>query len=276
MSMPAEPIIGADPKEPVRTAADWAGVLNETIAGDGTGFVAPAAEAQQGQQVPPAQNDPAAPRYTEDDIQRIRREEKDKLYGRIEEMSKQLETLDAERKAAEEARQAEIAAKEAQARREEEEKMETRELLERKEQEWSSRFSDLESQYAADKAVFEKERAFQRIEQYKQERIAQEAEYIMPELRDLIGGSDEAAIDNSIEEMKARTAAIMAQVTQSAQDQRQAMRGAAPTAPPVGPMEQMQTYETITAEDISSMDMETYRKYRETLLHESARAYNGR
>lgn len=276
MSDVSEPVLGADPKQPIRTAADWAGVLGETMAGDGTGFGAPAAaptgEDQQSQQVP--QEVPGA-RYTEEDIQRVRREEKDKVYGRIEEMSTQLKALNAEREAAEAARQAEVAAKEAQVKREEEEKMETRQLLEVKEQEWASRFSELESKYEQDKAVFDKERAFQRVEQYKQDRVAQESEYIMPELRDLIGGSDEAAIDQSIEEMKNRTAAIMAQVQQSAQDQRQQMRGAAPTAPPVGPMEQMQTYETITAEDIGSMDMETYRKYRETLLNAAGRAYRG-
>lgn len=262
-------IVGTDPKEPPRTAAQWADVQNETMAGP------------MGMGNPQLADNPVSPTdsntrfYTDEDLERVRREEKDKLYGRIQSMDEQLKAIQKEREEQEAARQAEIAAEAERARREEEEKMETRELLQRKDEEWASRFSELESRYEQDKAVFERERRFQEVMQYRQARIEQDSEFIIPELRDLITGNSEEEIDASIEEMKARTAAIMGQFEASASVQRQSMRGAAPTAPPVGPLEQMTTYESITPEDIRSMDMETYKKYRASLLNATGRAYRG-
>jgi hypothetical protein len=261
--------VGTDPKEPIRTSATWAEVQNETLAGN------PLAHSQQNveQNVAPTAADTRF--YTDEDLERVRREEKDKLYGRIQTMDEQLKAIQKEREAAEAARLAELEAETEKARREEEEKMETRDLLQRKEEEWSSRFSELEGRYEQDRAVFERERRFTELEQYRQERIAQESEYIIPELRDLITGNSEQEIDGFIEEMKSRTAAIMGQFEASASTQRQAMRGAAPTAPPVGPLEQMQTYESITPDDIRTMDMETYKKYRASLLNAAGRQYRG-
>lgn len=261
--------VGTDPKEPVRTSATWAEVQNETLAGNPLAHSLPEVE----QNV--ARTEADARFYTDEDLERVRREEKDKLYGRIQTMDEQLKAIQKEREAAEAARIAELEAESEKARREEEEKMETRDLLQRKEEEWTSRFSELEGRYEQDRAVFERERRFTELEQYRQERIAQESEYIIPELRDLITGNSEQEIDGFIEEMKARTAAIMGQFEASASTQRQAMRGAAPTAPPVGPLEQMQTYESISPDDIRTMDMETYKKYRASLLNAAGRQYRG-
>jgi hypothetical protein len=262
--------VGTDPKEPIRTSSTWAEVQNETLGGN------PLAHSQQEvveQNV--ARTEADSRFYTDEDLERVRREEKDKLYGRIQTMDEQLKAIQKEREAAEAARLAELEAEVEKARREEEEKMETRELLKRKEEEWAGRFSELEGRYEQDRAVFERERRFTELEQYRQERIAQESEYIIPELRDLINGNSEQEIDGFIEEMKSRTAAIMGQFEASASTQRQAMRGAASTAPPVGPLEQMETYESITPDDIRSMDMETYKKYRASLLNAAGRQYRG-
>lgn len=263
-------IVGTDPREPIRTSATWAEVQNETMSGNPMGVQ------QQYPTEPTVENiDNGGRFYTDDDLERVRREEKDKLYGRIQSMDEQLKAIQKEREAVEEARRKELEAEAEKARREEEEKMETRQLLERKEQEWSSRFSELESRYEQDRAVFDQERRFNELEKFRQDRVAQESEYIIPELRDLIRGNSEEEIDASIEEMKARTAAIMGQLEASVSVQRQSMRGAAPTAPPVGPMEQMETYESITPDDIRSMDMETYKKYRASLLNAAGRQYRG-
>lgn len=263
-------IVGTDPREPIRTSATWAEVQNETMAGN------PMGNQQQYLTEPTVENTDNGTRfYTDEDLERVRREEKDKLYGRITAMDEQLKAIQKEREAVEEARRKELEAEAEKARREEEEKMETRQLLERKEQEWSSRFSELESRYEQDRAVFDQERRFTELEKFRQDRVAQESEYIIPELRDLIRGNSEEEIDASIDEMKARTAAIMGQLEASVSVQRQSMRGAAPTAPPVGPMEQMETYESITPDDIRSMDMETYKKYRASLLNAAGRQYRG-
>lgn len=266
-------IVGADPKEAPRTSATWAEVQAETMAGN---LLVPNQQAfseQPAQHVAPTAADSRF--YTDEDLERVRREEKDKLYGRIQAMDEQLKSIAQEREEAEKARLAELEEQAMKARKEEEENMKTRDLLERKEQEWSERFSELESRYEQDRAVFERERRFNELEAYRQERVAQDSEYIIPELRDLIRGNSEEEIDASIEEMKARTAAIMGQMEASVSTQRQAMRGAAPTAPPVGPMEQMETYESITPDDIRSMDMETYKRYRASLLNAAGRQYRG-
>lgn len=262
-------IVGADPKEPPRTAAMWAEVQNETLAGNPMGT--PHQQEMTDNNVALSNSN----FYTDEDLERVRREEKDKLYGRIQQMDEQLKLIQQEREEREAALRAEQEAEAERARREEEEKMETRELLKRKEEEWQSRFSDLETRYEQDRAVFERERRFQEITQYRQARVDQESEYIMPELRDLIVGNSEEEIDASIDEMKARTAAIMSNIQGAVQEQRQTLRGAAPTAPPVGPLEQMETYESITPDDIRSMDMETYKKYRASLLNATGRAYRG-
>lgn len=261
-------IIGADPKEAPRMASTWADVQAETMAGNPLGN-----PQQMTNNV--EQNAATSNFYTEEDLERVRREEKDKLYGRIQTMDEQLKAIQKEREEQEAARIAEMQAEIDRARREEEEKMETRDLLKRKEEEWSDRFSELENRYEQDRAVFERERRFNELEQYRQARIAQESEYIIPELRDLITGNSENEIDAFIEEMKARTAAIMGNFEVSASAQRQSMRGAAPTAPPVGPLEQMETYESITPDDIRSMDMETYKRYRASLLNAAGRQYRG-
>lgn len=260
-------IVGADPKTPPRTAGDWAEVQQETMAGGPQVAGTPVVQITE----PAPTQEQAQEFYTRDDLQRVRREEKDKLYERISTMDEQLKALQAERDAAEAAAKAEAEAAREKAKREEEEKMEVRDLLVRKEQEWTEQLSSLEQRYEQDRAVFEMERRLQMLETYKQERIAQESEYVMPELRDLITGSSEGEIDASIEQMKQRTAAIVSQIANSVGSQRQDMRGAAPTAPPVGPMEQLQQYETLTPDDIRTMDMETYKKHRATLMQAASR-----
>jgi hypothetical protein len=111
------------------------------------------------------------------------------------------------------------------------------------------------------------------IDQYRQARIEQDAEYIMPELRDLVRGSTEDEIEASLTEMRTRTEVIMQNMNAAAVDQRQMQRGVAPTAPPVGPLEQASTYESLSPDDIRGMDMETYRKYRERLIPAASQAY---
>jgi DNA repair exonuclease SbcCD ATPase subunit len=264
-------IVGADPKEPPRTTEQWGDVLNETTA---SSMMGQQGQTEEGQGQPPVEQ--PSHRYTDEDLERVRREEKDKLYGRISQMDEQLKSIQKEREEAEAERRAQVEAEAEARRREEEEKMEVRDLLRKKEEEFNARLAEVESQREADRMLLEKERRFTEIEQYRIARTSQESEFIIPELRDLIRGNDENEIDASIEEMKARTAAIMGNISGAVQDQRQAMRGASPTAPPVGPMEQMESYQSLTPEDIGSMDMETYKKHRERLLRASASQYTGR
>lgn len=202
--------------------------------------------------------------FTEEEVAEIRRAEKDKLYPRIEEITSQLKELQ-ESRAAEQAERDRLAQEAAEALKAKEEgELEVRDLLARKETEWMQQLSTLEQRYDADRAVFERERQFNELMDYRRQRIEQESEWILPELRDLVSGDNPAAIDASIEVMKARTEQIFANM-QQVQPPPQP-RGAAPTSPPVGPMEQLPVYESLTPEDIKGMDMETYKRYRGQLL----------
>jgi len=204
--------------------------------------------------------------FTEEEVAEIRRQEKDKLYPRINEMSDQLRELQ-EARQAEQAERERLAQEAAELQRQKEEgELEVRDLLARKETEWQSQIAKLEQRYDADRAVFAREREFNELQEYRRQRIEQEAELILPELRDLVSGDNPAAVDASIEVMKARTEQIFANMAAVQQSYIPAPRGAAPTSPPVGPMEQMPSYESLTPEDIKGMDMETYKKYRGQLL----------
>jgi DNA repair exonuclease SbcCD ATPase subunit len=205
-------------------------------------------------------------RFTAEQLDEARRQEKEKLYPRLEEMGAQLKALQDERAAELAQREAEIAERDRLLKEKEEEEMDLRQLFERRESEFTSQIEQLNQRYETDRAVFDRERALQEAAQYRQARIDQESEFIFPELRDLVQGSTPDEVDRSIEEMKTRSDMIF-QNLQAAQ-QPAPFRGAAmPSVPPVGPMEQLPSYEQLTPEDIRAMDMDTYKRYREQLLN---------
>lgn len=254
-------IVGTEPAQP-RVATEWP---TQTAA---------QAVSQPVQVLTEPVQQPANGRYTDDDLNKVRQQEKDKLYPRIEQMDQELKALKAERDAAAAAAQEEAKRLAEEARRKEEEGLSVRALLEKKEGEWTSQIEELRNLREQDRAVFEMEKRLAETEQYKFARVAQESEYILPELRDLVGGNTPAEIDASIEEMKARTNAIIGNVAGVvSQQQPPIYRGASPTAPPVGPMEQLSTTQRLTPDDIRSMDIETYKKYRDSLLASASQQY---
>lgn len=250
-------LVGTDPKAPVRTAAEWS--QPETAVGNSR-------QVQLTEPQAPAQ-------FTAEDIERARQEEKEKLYGRISQMDDRLKSFESERAEREAAEQQAVEEAEARRKAEEEETMKLRDLLERRESEWNERFDRIESERQQERAIAEKESRLRELEGYARDRVAQESEYIMPELRDLIGGNNEDEIERAIGEMKDRTASIMQSAGAAQQLQRQDMRGTAPTAPPVGPLEQQPATDQLSAQDIESMDMDTYRKNRSALMQAANNAY---
>ena len=249
-------LVGVEPARP-RQAADWGqnGRPDQQV-------TQPNISVGNGNQQPQG----TSRFFTEEEVNEIRRQEKDKLYGRIETMGSQLEELQSAR-AAEAAERERLAQEAAEAQRlKEEGELEVRDLLARKETEWQQQLAKLEQRYDADRAVFDRERQFNELQEYRRMRVEQESEFILPELRDLITGDNPAAVDASIEVMKARTEQIFANLSAANQPVMPQPRGAAPTSPPVGPMEQLPSYESLTPEDIKGMDMETYKRYRSQLL----------
>ena len=228
--------------------------------------------------------------FTEEDVERIRTQEKDKLYKRLEDSDGRVKTLEdqlnilnheSEENRSEAARLAK-AESDSLRKREEEElsakdliiKRETEfdEKLKTVETEWEGRLAKIEEERAAQDAMLEKERRYRELEVYLQRRMTEEEEYIIPELRDLVSGVTEEEIENSIAVLRDRSSAILESIQQSAQPS--GLRGSPITAPPVGPMETQTEQQTLSAEDIRDMPMEQYMQMRDRLL--KARPSQGR
>ena len=238
-------LVGVDPAQP-RRAADWTG---------------------QPQQYPQPQNGQQQERvFTAEEVEAFRQQEKDKLYPQMQEMSQQLREL-------REAREAELAerqrlADEAEAARKEKEEseMDLRGLMEKRDEEFRQQLEERDRRYEADRAVFEQERRLTEVMEYRRQRIEQEQEYIDPALRDMVVGNTIEEVDQSIEFIKERSAIIASNYAAALQQQQPFRGGAMPSVPPVGPMEQLPSYEQLRPEDISGMDMDTYKRYRTQLL----------
>lgn len=227
----------------------------------------------------------ASKTFTEDDVENIRKQEKDKMYKRLEEadsrvkaMEEQMSIIASER---EEARKEaeERAAKETQLLRERElNELSAKELLLKREdefnfklnqieQDYKSRFEEIEAQRQAQAALLDQERRFQELTSYRQRRMQDEQESIIPELIDLVTGNSEEEIENSIAVLRDRSNAIIESIQQATAASQGRLRGVSPTAPPVGPMETQTEYQTLTAEDIRNMPMEQYAKMRDRLMN---------
>jgi hypothetical protein len=230
--------------------------------------------------------------FSEDEVENIRKQEKDKMYKRLEEadtrvksMEEQLTTIAQERESAQK-EAADRAAKEAELIRERETaELSAKELLLKREdefnlklsqieQDYKNRFDEIEAQRSAQEALLEKERQMQAINSYRQRRLNDEQETIIPELIDLIAGNSEDEIENSIAVLRERSNAIIESIQQATAASQSRLRGAPVTAPPVGPMETQTEYQTLSAEDIRNMPMEQYAKMRDRLMN--ARPSRGR
>lgn len=230
--------------------------------------------------------------FSEDEVENIRKQEKDKLYKRLEEadirvktMEEQMAILTQEREAAR--KEAEERAKlEAEIlKKREEEELSAKDLLRKREEEfdlklkgldseYSRRFQEIEEQRQAQSAILEKERRLQELTSYRQRRLGEEQDSIVPELIDLVSGNTEEEIENSIAVLRERSSAILESIQQATQQQQGRLRGVSVTAPPVGPTETQTEYQTLNADDIRNMTMDQYAKMRERLLN--ARPNRGR
>lgn len=212
------------------------------------------------------QDDPHGDRvFTAEDIEKARREEKSKVYSRLEETQRELAEIKAKEDERQRLAQEEEArlAEEAQKRAEEE--MTAKELLQQKEQEWQQRFSKMEEEIAQRDAIMQKEQELQALEQYRQERLSDPeiADRIVPDLRDLVRGNSPEEIDAAISTMIAKSDSILQSTQQFAQAQRQQMQGVRPTSPSIGPVEENDTaQQRVTATDIANMPMQEYIKNR--------------
>ena len=204
--------------------------------------------------------------FTKEDIARIRKEEKDKLYGRLQELDSEVKTLREAREEAERLRQEEEERIRAEAEAQAREELDAKGLVEKVEQEWQEKFQQLQEERERDRVLLEKEREFAALKEYKQSRLTEAGDAIMPHLIDLVDGNSPEEIDAAIEDMTRRSSSILEEARSAMQSQRQQMQGTRPTVPGIGPVEENDTaHKTFTPEQIKQMSPKDYAKYRESL-----------
>lgn len=247
-----------------------------------------------------ALNIPTGPVFTADDLERVRQEEKDKLYGRIDTLTSTITSLNEQvggltaeqqrQKAEAEQERARLAE---EARRQEEQGLDAATLVERarnewqqtlsqKEQEWNSRFEQEAEQRRAAEAVAQREREFGELRDYTLSQVAAHENEIAPQLRQWISGNTKEEVDASIARAIETTNQIAAEMQQAlggqvpgqepANQQFAAVPGAQPVPPVVpgtratgGPGNSDPAagfQQQLTAEQIANMPMDQYAKLR--------------
>lgn len=206
-------------------------------------------------------------------IQKARAQEKAKLYPQMEKLQEELAALrskeqereakEAERKAARQAREAEAAA---ERKKQEESELEVRDLLAKKEQEWQAQLESERAEREKAFALLQRERDFQELQQYRQQRLEAERNNIVPELIDLISGNSKDEIESSIADLTARSAKIFESVAAASQQTRKEMVGTRITIPSSGPLDNDSSQSNLTPEAIASMSQAEYAKHRAKLL----------
>jgi hypothetical protein len=208
---------------------------------------------------------PDAPKgYTEEDLKKVREQEKSKLYPQIDSLKEELTLLKKER----EERLAEATAREAaaqeEARKKAESEMDVRQLLETKEKEWAEKLDAERLEREKAFTLLERERQYSELSEYRNRRLEDERDNIIPELVDLISGNTPDEIENSITGLRERSSRILESAQAAMQNARKEMTGTRVTSP--APMENNSDQQQFTAEQIASMSVTEYAKYRDRLL----------
>lgn len=220
--------------------------------------------------VTPVQSQTPNKSYSEEDLKKVREQEKSKLYPQIDSLKEELAVLKKER----EERLAEAerlrAEQEAEARKKAEAEMDVRQLLETKEKEWAEKLEAERLERERAITLLERERQFTELSEYRTARLNQERENIIPELVDLITGNNREEIEESIAGLKERSSRILESAQQAMQSARKEMTGSRVTAPASGPLDTNSDQQQFTADQIAAMSVTEYAKYRGKLLGQAA------
>jgi hypothetical protein len=209
--------------------------------------------------------------YTEEDLAKVRGQEKDKLYPQIEKLKEELDALKRDKDDQDLARKAAEEAKALEERERAEDEMGVRDLLKAKEQEWAEQLEREREERERAFALLDREKTFAEIQNYRTSRLEDERDSIIPELVDLINGNSIEEIEQSIQGLKERSSRILDSAQQAMQSARREMTGTRVTTPPnAGPMDIETGTRQFTAEDIAAMPLNEYAKYRSQLLSPNA------
>ena len=217
------------------------------------------------------------PGFTADDLAKARAQEKAKLYPQMEKMQEELskakalaESLaakDAEREAK---RQEKLAERDAKKKDKEEKELSFKELLSKKEQEFQAQLEAERLERERAFALLDTERKFQDLMSYRAQRTEEERDSIVPQLIDLVNGSSEEEIEQSIETLKAKSAGIMQDVQQATANAKQSMAGTRITAPASGPLDNDSEHNPLQIDPTKGISMDEYIKNRHKYLGAAA------
>lgn len=207
-------------------------------------------------------------------LARVRQEEKDKLYSRVEKLQGDLRTLTDERQSRLKEQQDAADALAKKAKDKVEEEMDLRKLLATKEQEWESRLENERQERLRSEALRDQEIRYSQLSEYRAQKIQEHGDDIMPELVDMVTGDSEEEIDQSIAQMIQKSARIVEQTRNVfGEARRQAPGVSTAGSPPSGAMEINPENKQFSAQDIAGMSMKEFAKHR-TKLFGQARANN--
>jgi hypothetical protein len=238
--------------------------------------ITPPVAADLGADAPAAtSSEPTQKFYTDEDLAKVRSQEKEKLYPQIDKLKEELDLIKKDREADIALKAQETAAREAafaeEVKRKQEDELEVRDLLKVKEQEWSEQLERERQERERAFALLEREKSFTEITNYRNSRLQQESDSIIPELVDMITGDSPEEIEASIQGLKDRSSRILESVQQATQAARRDMTGTRVTTPPnAGPLDIETGTRQFTAEDISAMSLNDYAKFRSALLSPQA------
>jgi len=115
-------------------------------------------------------------------------------------------------------------------------------------------------------ALLDREKAFAELQAYKNQRLEEERDSIIPELIDMIHGNTAEEIEASIQGLKDKSSRIIESAQSAMQTARREMAGTRVTTPPAGPMDINTGSRQFTAAEIADMPMDEYIKYRQQFL----------
>jgi hypothetical protein len=208
--------------------------------------------------------------YSADDMAKAREQEKQKLYPTVEKLKEERDQLRKERDERDTADIAQKTEAAAEAKKRAEAEMDVRSLLEQKEMEWSQQLDAERMERERAFALLDQERQYQEVQTYRHDRLEAERDNIIPELVDLISGSNSDEIEASIANLKERSERILESAQQAMTSARRDMAGSRVTAPSSGPLDTDTGNQSFTPEDIRNMSISDYQKYRERLLGTAA------
>jgi len=209
--------------------------------------------------------------YTDEDLSKVRTQEKDKLYPQIDALKTELAEIKRQREEELAAKRAEEEARAAEERVKAEADMDVRDLLKQKEGEWREQLERERQERERAFVELDRERQYSELTSYRQQLLEAERENIIPELLDLVTGNTPEEVSASIEGLKERSSRILDSAQAAMQNARKEMTGSRVTAPPTGPLDINSEQRTLTAQEIAAMPMNEYAQYRQRLLSDKAR-----